>query len=127
MDLEFKPLEAEDIGRLTKFFGLRPNRTCDSVVLDSFLWREYYNVRFAIVDDKAALFRLTDDAVEYAAMPMCREEDLPYYVNLLKEYFNKKLGRPLQFFLADEEAVKFLNLPPEEFVVEELPDAKDYL
>ena len=29
MDLEFKPLEAEDIGRLTKFFGLRPNRTCD--------------------------------------------------------------------------------------------------
>lgn len=35
MDLEFKPLEAEDIGRLTKFFGLRPNRTCDSVVLDS--------------------------------------------------------------------------------------------
>ena len=96
-------------------------------MLDSFLWREYYNVRFAIVDDKAALFRLTDDAVEYAAMPMCREEDLPYYVNLLKEYFNKKLGRPLQFFLADEEAVKFLNLPPEEFVVEELPDAKDYL
>lgn len=127
MNLEFKPLEAEDIGRLTKFYGIRPNKTCDSMVLDSFLWREYYNVRFAIADDRAALMRMTDDAVEFAAMPMCKEEDLPYYVNLLKEYFNKELGRPLQIFLADEEAVNYLKLPPEEFIVEELDDAKDYL
>lgn len=36
MDLNFRPVEAEDMSRLRPFYGLRPNRTCDSVFLDSF-------------------------------------------------------------------------------------------
>lgn len=42
MNLNFKPVEAEDMSRLRPFYGLRPNRTCDSVFLDSFLWKDYY-------------------------------------------------------------------------------------
>ena len=54
MDLNFRPVEAEDMSRLRPFYGLRPNRTCDSVFLDSFLWKDYYkvwlpNFLFAIV------------------------------------------------------------------------------
>lgn len=29
MDLNFRPVEAEDMSRLRPFYGLRPNRTCD--------------------------------------------------------------------------------------------------
>ena len=36
--LDFKPITADDIERLTPFFSLRSNKTCDSVFLDSFLW-----------------------------------------------------------------------------------------
>lgn len=45
MNLEFKPISAKDIDRLTPFYMMRRNKTCDSVFLESFLWREYYNVR----------------------------------------------------------------------------------
>ena len=30
MELEFKPVVAGDIDRLRPFYGLRPNKTCDS-------------------------------------------------------------------------------------------------
>ena len=40
MQIEFKRLEAEDIEKLTRFYCLRHDNTCDSVILDNFLWRE---------------------------------------------------------------------------------------
>ena len=127
MSLEFKKVEAEDIVRLAPFFGLRPNRTCDSVFLDSFVWREYYNVRVAVSDGKAIQFLMTQDGQDSSAMPMCKEEDLPYYFNEMVEYFNNELHQPFRIYLADEEAVKYLNLDPERFEVTEQEDLKDYL
>ena len=56
MDLNFRPVEAEDMSRLRPFYGLRPNRTCDSVFLDSFLWKDYYKVKCAVSEDRAALW-----------------------------------------------------------------------
>lgn len=37
MDINFKPLEAEDMARLEPYFQLRSNLTCDSVS-----WRASY-------------------------------------------------------------------------------------
>ena len=56
MDLEFKPVVAEDIDRLRPFYGLRPNKTCDSVFLDCFLWKDYYHVKCAVSEDRAVLW-----------------------------------------------------------------------
>ena len=79
MSLEFRPVLAEDIGQLTPYFCQRPNKTCDSVFLESFLWRDYYNVRFAISDGKAIQWLMGKDGEEYGAMPMCRKEDISHY------------------------------------------------
>ena len=50
MDLCFKPLEASDVEALRPYFSLRSNLTCDSVILDSFLWKDYYGCEFALVE-----------------------------------------------------------------------------
>lgn len=50
MNLQFKPVEAEDIRKIAPFYALRPNRTCDSVYLDSFIWRDYYHENVIIRD-----------------------------------------------------------------------------
>ena len=50
MDLQFKPVVAKDIERLTPFFALRPNKTCDSVFLDSFIWRDFYHIQCAAME-----------------------------------------------------------------------------
>lgn len=129
MDLHFKPVEAEDIDKLSPLFGLRPNKTCDSVFLDSFIWRKLYKVQYAVSDGRAILWLMENDGVPSSAMPICREEELEYYFRELTQYFNKVLNRPLYIYLADEEAVEALGLKnmPEMFQVTEQEDLKDYL
>ena len=128
MDLNFKKVEASDLESLKPFFCLRPNKTCDSVFLDSFLWREYYKVRFAISDEKAIQWLMEDEGVLHSAMPMCREEDLPHYFYEMVDYFNQVLNKPFKIYLADEEAVDYLHLKESpDFDVVEQEDLKDYL
>ena len=127
MSLDFKRIEAEDIETITKFFGLRPNKTCDSVVLDSFLWREYYDVKYAVSDGKAVQWLMKENGEYHSAMPACAEEDLEHYFYEMVDYFNQELKKPFKIYLADEEAVLKLNLDPEKFQVTEQEDLKDYL
>lgn len=127
MELQFKDLDSTALETLYPLFTYRKNKTCDSVFLGVFLWKDYYHVRYAICDNRAILWRLTADGKEYAALPICSADDLPCYFNRTKEYFNKILGHKLTVYLADEDAVDKLSLSPGEFSVEELEDAKDYL
>ena len=127
MSLEFKPIEATDLIKITPFVGLRPNKACDSVALDSFLWREYYHVQFAISGDKAVQWLMELDGEPYSAMPLCKQEDLESSFCEIVDYFNQVLKKPLRIYLADEEAVQYLNLDPARFEVKEQEDLKDYL
>lgn len=128
MSLNFKKIEAGDMSVLQQYFGLRPNKTCDSVFLDSFIWREFYHVRFAISDGKAIQWLMEEDGVVHSAMPMCKEEDLPHYFYEMVAYFNNELKLPFKIYLADEEAVEYLKLRESpDFEVVEQEDLKDYL
>ena len=86
MNLEFKRVEASDLVKLDPYFCRRPNKTCDSVFLDSFLWREYYNVRFAVSDGKAIQWLMEENGVPHSAMPVCSGEDLQHYFNEIVSY-----------------------------------------
>ncbi|MCD8223317.1 MAG: phosphatidylglycerol lysyltransferase domain-containing protein [Clostridiales bacterium] len=128
MDLNFKPIEAGDIEAISKYFCRRPNKTCDSVCLDSFLWRDYYHVQFAVSDGKALQWLMEEDGVKHSAMPMCTQEELPHYFYEMVDYFNKVLKLPFKVYLADEEAVEYLHLrESDDFEVVEQEDLKDYL
>lgn len=128
MDLVFKKPLAEDMVRLAPFFSMRPNKTCDSGFLDTYLWSEYYNVKYCLVDDKAIIWSMEEDGEHFSAMPLCREENLPYYFELSKKYFNEVLKKPYKIYLADEEGVNYLKLKENQaFIVREEEDLKDYL
>lgn len=127
MDLEFKKLDAQNIEALTRFYGQRHDQTCDSVILDNFLWAKYYDVHYAVRDDRALLWIMMIRGKRYAALPVCKMEDMPAYFHELERYFNENLKLPLEIYLADEPAVEYLALPAERYTVEELPDSRDYL
>ncbi len=127
MDLTFKPIEIQDIPKLEPFYGLRPNRTCDSIFLESYIWKEYYNVQFAIWENKALLWLMEMDGRKFSAMPLCRPEDLKDAFDAIERYFNENLGFPLVINLADAEAIELLDLPAEKYLVEEQLDSRDYL
>ena len=127
MELQFKNIEIDDIDIMMPFYGLRRNRTCDSVFLESFIWKEFYKVRYAIWDNRAILWLMEYNGNYFSAMPLCKETDLADAFKALECYFNEELKVPLIINLADEFAVQYLNLPETDYFIEEQVDSKDYL
>ena len=109
------------------YYNMRKNNTCDSVFLESFIWKEFYNVRYAIWEEKALLWLMEYNGKCFSAMPLCKEEDLPGAFQAIQKYFNEELGYPLVINLADEYAVKYLDLPKDKYFVKEQEDSRDYL
>ncbi len=123
----FSKPKFEEAARLAGIYALRNNKTCDSTVLDTFIWKQLYNTEIYI-EDEAALLLMKDNKGYFAAMPYCKEEKLPEYFELLRRYFNEELHCPLRIDLADEDAIKALGLDDDPaFEVEEEFDLKDYL
>ena len=117
----------EEAAKLAKIYALRNNRTCDSTVLDTYIWKDLYNTQIYL-EEEAAIILMKDDKGYFAAMPYCSSENLPKYFELLREYFNKELHSPLRIDLADEEALTILGLfDNPEFSIEDEDDLKDYL
>ena len=121
-----KPL-FEEAAKLAEIYALRDNKTCDSTVLDTFIWKELYNTEIYL-EDEAAIVLMKDDNGYFAAMPYCSEEKLPEYFEALRSYFRDELKSPLRIDLADEDALNALGLLDNPgFIIEEEFDLKDYL
>ncbi len=117
----------EEAAELSKIYALRDNKTCDSTVLDTYIWKGLYNTE-VYYEESAALILMKDEKGYFAAMPYCSEEDLPKYFELLRQYFHEELKSPLRIDLADEDALKALGLFGDpEYIIEEETDLKDYL
>ncbi len=128
MNIEFRKPRAEDSGRLEPFYSLRPNKTCDTGLLDTYLWADYYQVRVAVVDEKAVLTLMESKGEYFSSMPYCRQEDLPYYFDMVQHYFNDELKVPFKIYLADEAGVEALGLKENpHYLVREEKDLKDYI
>lgn len=124
-------MKAEDLKNYERFYNLRPNKTADSVPLESFLWSRYYHARAAIAsrdgEEIGLLWLYGTEESPFAAMPLCRDEDLPYCFEEMRRYFNEVLHKPLLIKLADEEAIQALQLDSGQYLVREETDLKDYL
>lgn len=53
--IEFSPLKLTDLPRLRPWFSHNRDRLCDGTVGGEFLWRDFYRIRFALVDDALCL------------------------------------------------------------------------
>lgn len=126
--MHFKDPDITEARKLEPYFSMRANRTCDSGMLDTYLWAGYYNTKICLWEDRAVLVLMSNKAEYFAAMPYCAEDDLKDAFCAFQDYFNKVLHKPFKIYLADEEAIKALGLleNPRYFVREEA-DFRDYL
>ena len=127
-NLIFTEPSAAEAHLLAPYFSMRPNKTCDSGVLDTYIWKDHYQIRCCIADEKAVLTLMDDGNGPFIMPPWCAEEDLAYYFDLMRQYFNEELHLPLTVYSADEECVLALGLQDDpRYVVREETDYKDYL
>lgn len=125
----YKELTAGDLSRLSHYYGLRQQKSCDGSPLVSFLYKYYYEVRYCEFEDALLLSYHGEDGSVYGFLPLCREADMPKYFKLQEEYFNKILKMPLVISSADEEGVEYLKaagaLEAYELIRED--DIRDYI
>ena len=128
-DLQYREFDADAAAEYFDLFHARPNRSCDSVPLDSFLWSEAVNIEYAVADGRCLLMRERGDGSITGALPCCPEAELPYYFRLQERYFNEVLHRPFSAFLQDAEGVARLRSAGllDGYTVTEDPEIYDYL
>lgn len=128
-EMIYKELEIEDLGRLSHYYGLRRQKSCDGSPLVSYLYKHYYAVKYCEIGDALLMSYHGEDGSVFGFVPFCREEELGKYFKLQEEYFNKVLGIPLIVTSADEEGVRILceNGYFADYEVTKEDDLKDYL
>lgn len=124
--MEFQKITIERIAQIEKYYTLRSNLSCDSSVLDAFLWRNYFQTEYCIWKGRALLTQMRQNGERYFCIPYCRERDLPEAFLVLERYAEAE-GIPFVIEEADEYSLGLLRLPEERYEITELPERKDYL
>lgn len=126
MNYELQEIRPQDYEELRRYFSLRLSGTCESMVLDAYLWKDYYNTRYIKWNGGLIWIYNNKDEV-FTWTPLCKNEDLKEGFELTKKYFNEELGIKMNMYLVDEEAVSILDLPEDKYIVEEDRRYFDYV
>lgn len=124
--MEFQKITLERIAQIEKYYTLRSNLSCDSSVLDAFLWRNYFQTEYCIWENRMLFQRMQRGGMPYFSIPYCAENDLPEAFSILEQEAAMK-GLPFVIEEADEHSVAILNLPKERYEITELLESRDYL
>ncbi|MDO4961432.1 MAG: phosphatidylglycerol lysyltransferase domain-containing protein [Eubacteriales bacterium] len=128
-DMQYKELTIGDLTHISYYYSLRPNKSCDSSPMVSYLYKYYYNVKYFEAEDALIMSYHGSDGSVYGFIPFCDESRLDYYFKLQENYFNRILGIPLVINSADEEGVLYLQASGalENYDVIAAEDLRDYI
>lgn len=126
MNYELKEVLPEDYEELKKYFKLRHSGTCENMILDTYLWKNYYNTKY-VKWEKGVIWIYSNKDEIFTWTPLAKAEDLREGFEFAKKYFNDELGIKMKMYLVDEEAVNILNLSEDEYIIEEDRDYFDYV
>ncbi|MGN0572492.1 MAG: DUF2156 domain-containing protein [Acutalibacteraceae bacterium] len=89
--LKFKVINYEDIEILKAYFSAYPSRQCDRAFGSTFMWRKYFDNRYAVVDGTMIISSKYNGQICFAN-PMGRNPDAAY--KAIEEYCGS-LGVPM--------------------------------
>lgn len=122
--LEFTKLELEHIPLIRPFYWRQRRRICDNTIGGSFMWRDYFDSRYAIWDDTLAMkVRYVDGKT---AFTVPTGGNIPGMLDQVKEYCAAQ-GIPLEFCTVTPADLTVLQTHFSEVSAEETRDWFDYL
>jgi hypothetical protein len=125
-EYDLKQIRYEDYWELRRLFALRYAQTCENIITNSYIWKDYYHARY--ISDGEGLFWIQQIQGDYfTSSPVCRDEDVEKYFYQAKEYFNQELHQKLVMYTVDEKLLRQLQLPEDKFTVEEDRRYFDYV
>ena len=104
--LEFKTLELSDIPALRPYFEMQSDRICDCSVVSVFMWRDFFETAYAVVNDTLVMrVRSIDGRIGFTC-PLGK--DINGTLELVKEYCKENDLRP-EFYSVGESRVKYIE------------------
>lgn len=125
-EYELIKVDAEKYGELKEYFTMRHPGTCESMILSTYIWKDYYDTRYIKTGDGIVWVYHNKDGF-FSASPVGKIEHIYENFKFIEKYFNEELGIKLAMYTVDEEAVKELNLNGDLYVVEEDRRYFDYV
>lgn len=122
--MDFKRIKLEDFKKLKPFLNNVGESSCESTFISLFVWADFYDNGYCIVDDILFMRSLDDDGYRYS-IPFCKEEDLEKAVNLLKEELYPE--KPCFWAQEGSRFEKFKEIFSSEYVFLVEQDASDYI
>lgn len=123
---ELRDLHAKDFQLILPLLKMRYTGAVESILTSYYMWKNFYQTQYLLFDGGLIWLLRVEDEIGTQA-PVCKKEDLQHYFMQAQEYFNNVLGRKMNLYLCDAEAVSLLNLDPEKYEV--IPDRRyfDYV
>ena len=122
--MNFKRIRLEDFNSLKPFLNNEGEASCESTFISLFVWADFYDNSYCIVDDILFMRSLDGDEYRYS-IPFCKDYDLEKAVKLLTDELYPQKPK----FWAQEGARfdKFKELFSEYYVFLEEDNAADYI
>lgn len=127
--MDFYSITAQ-AGEIFKHYeSLRAIYMSEGHFLNQFLWKDYYQTKYAVDDIALYLIIETHEGTPGAFLPYCKKEDLAEAFFRLEEYFNKTLHTKLSMFLVDRPSYDILTFSGaiKRYSWEEDRDSYDYI
>lgn len=127
MDLTFIPLEKAHYQKVLPYFQLRSTECCESQFVYHAIWENYYKTRFCLLPSGILWYHKVDHYEHACLLPICKDEDLKEYFNIMQNHFTETLMSKMVMFLVDEEALAIINPSPDRYKIIEDVDSFDYI
>ncbi len=122
--MDFKRIKLQDFKILKRFLKNDEEASCESTFISLFVWADYYDNSYCVIDDILFMRSLDGDTYRYS-IPFCKEEDLEKAVNVLvKELYPEK---PCFWAQQGDRFEKFKELFSYQYIFVEEEAASDYI
>lgn len=121
--MEFKKLEFADLELIRKYYTKYTNKTCDRTIGGSFMWRDYFETMYALVEDTLIMKCKKDREIVFC-YPMGENVDLA--LDTIDAYCEKEGIVPEFVSLAQSEMEYLKERYPDSTVIQNR-DWSDYL
>lgn len=121
--MEFKKLEFTDLELIRKYYTKYTNKTCDRTIGGSFMWRDYFETMYALIED-TLIMKCKKDGETVFCFPM--GENVDAALNAIDAYCKQK-GIVPEFVSLVQSEMEYLKKRYEDATVIENRDWSDYL
>ncbi len=124
--IDFKMIEKSQINEYKSYYDYSSAFGCDVNMLNAYLWRKEYNIKFAVID--GTLFKAyfnSDGSIWGYCMPVGKNKKSA--VDLIIEDARQRGGRAMIVMLTNEQRALLESLYPMGFEYKRSPENQDYI